>query len=151
MDPVNFSIFQEICRWGAYENQQKSRNRPDFTSTLRFLIRSSSEKCGVNVGSGRFLDFSGNLPNRPRPASARLPPPDCAAPPEFRPAGRRHRAAWIPPPRATGNGHLRPECHRRVPATIGVLRCWRADGIGTRETGRPTPRSAWHPLGRADD
>ena len=37
MDPVDFTIFQEICRWGAYENQQKSRNRPDPDSTLQFI------------------------------------------------------------------------------------------------------------------
>jgi len=49
-----------ICRWGAYENQQKSRNHPDPPFTLHVL--EFCEKFGVKGGSGQFLNFSGNLP-----------------------------------------------------------------------------------------
>ena len=34
LDPADFSIFPEICRWGAHENQKNTENRPGPTSTV---------------------------------------------------------------------------------------------------------------------
>ena len=40
-------IFPEICRWGAFENPQKSVNRPDPTFTHRFHGYSPKMRSGV--------------------------------------------------------------------------------------------------------
>ena len=81
LDPVDFSIFPEICRWGAHENQKNTENRPGPTSTLGFprnlvgisrlfkadawLLTSSCMTCAASFrgrgvrgrGMARFLYF----------------------------------------------------------------------------------------------
>ena len=46
-----FLDFQEICRWGAYENHQKSRNHLNPNSTLQFLRISRSMRSKVRIRS----------------------------------------------------------------------------------------------------
>ena len=69
-------IFPEICRWGAFENPQKSVNRPDPTFTHRFHGYSPKMRSGVWIRpiSRFFRKFADGERTKIRKI-VRVPPP----------------------------------------------------------------------------
>ena len=66
LDPIDFPIFEIICRWGAYENQQKSRNRQDPTFTLQYHVisRKMRSEGWMRSISRFFTNFTDGEPTK---------------------------------------------------------------------------------------